>query len=47
MQKHETNCCYKHKDKAYFSFDSTFRMLQHTLLVLNFAFFAIAKKSGN
>ena len=30
MQKRKTKCCYKHNDKAYFTFDSTFGMLQHT-----------------
>ena len=29
-QKHKTNCCYKHNDKAYFTFDLTFSVLQHT-----------------
>ena len=30
MQKHKTNCCYGHNDKAYFTFDLTFGMLQRT-----------------
>ena len=30
-QKHKTNSGYKHNDKAHFTFDLTFRMLQHAL----------------
>ena len=29
-QKHKTNSDFKHNDKAHFTFDLTFRMLQHT-----------------
>ena len=28
-QKHKTNSGYKHNDKKHFTFDLTFRMLQH------------------
>ena len=30
-QKHKTNSGYKHNDKTHFTFDLTFRIIQHTL----------------